>query len=291
MGTDNIKNKIIDKIKDKNSTTSEDWGGDNEQGTIVLKQERETLLDHLEDWLEVPMVVLGFLWLVLTIVEFVGNLSPFLEKVNLFIWIIFIIDFIIKFSLAPIKTRYLKKNWLTMIALAVPALRVFRISRALSSIRFLRAPSGLRLFRIVSTFNRGMGALGRSLGRRGFGYVLALTLIVGLLGAAGMYAFERDSSEYFHDYGTALWWTAMVLTTMGSDYFPKTSEGRLLCLLLAIYGFAVFGYVTATVASFFVEREATNPDSDVASAAMIQALREDIRELNAKLDRSQLRQE
>lgn len=254
--------------------------------SIELEVERETLLEHLEDLLEVPMIVLGFIWLVLTIIEFLGKLSPFLDKVNLFIWFIFIIDFAIKFTLAPIKTRYLKKNWLLLIALAVPALRIFRFSRALSSLRFLKVPGGLRLIRIISTFNRGMGALGRSLGRRGFGYVLALTLIVALLGAAGMFAFERDSSEYFHDYGTALWWAAMVLTTMGSDYFPKTSEGRLLCLLLAIYGFAVFGYVTATVASFFVEREATDPDSDVASAAMIQALRDDLKELSLKLDRT-----
>jgi voltage-gated potassium channel len=28
------------------------------------------------------------------------------------------------------------------------------------------------------------------------------------------------------DYGNALWWTAMVMTTIGSDYFPKTAEGR-----------------------------------------------------------------
>ncbi len=256
-------------------------------GSTVLNEERETLLYQLEDWLEVPMVVLGFVWLVLTIIEFLGNLSPFLEKVNSFIWFIFVIDFVLKFSLAPVKTRYLKKNWLMLIALAVPALRVFRLSRALSSIRFLRAPGGIRIVRLVSTFNRGMGALGRSLGRRGFGYVVALTLIVTLLGAAGMYRLERNSSEYFQDYGTALWWTAMVLTSMGSDYFPKTSEGRLLCLLLAIYGFAVFGYVTATIASFFVERDAAHSESDIPSANMIQTLRDDIKELNAKLDRSQ----
>ena len=43
-----------------------------------------------------------------------------------------------------------------------------------------------------------------------------------------------------------------VLTTMGADYFPRTGEGRVLGLLLAIYGFAVFGYVTASIASLFV---------------------------------------
>lgn len=253
----------------------------------VLMEERETLLNQLEDLLEIPMVILGFVWLVLIIIEFLGSLSSLLEKVNGIIWFIFIVDFVLKLSLAPLKARYLKKNWLTVIALAVPALRIFRFTRAISSLRFLRVPGGIKLVRILATFNRGMSALGRSLGRRGFGYVVALTFIVTLLGAAGMYGFERNSSEYFHDYGTALWWTAMVLTSMGSDYFPKSPEGRLLCLLLAIYGFAVFGYVTATVASFFVEREAANSESDIASASMIRELRNDIKELSAKLDRAQ----
>jgi len=39
----------------------------------------------------------------------------------------------------------------------------------------------------------------------------------------------------------------MVMTTMGSDYFPRTTQGRVLC-----FAHAVFGYVTATLATFFV---------------------------------------
>lgn len=43
----------------------------------------------------------------------------------------------------------------------------------------------------------------------------------------------------------------MLLTTMGSEYWPRSSEGRLVCLLLSVYAFAVFGYITATLASYF----------------------------------------
>jgi voltage-gated potassium channel len=72
-----------------------------------------------------------------------------------------------------------------------------------------------------------------------------------------MYAFENDGSAHgFRDFGDALWWTAMIMTTMGSAYWPETVAGRVLCVLLALYAFAVFGYVTALLASFFVGREA-----------------------------------
>ncbi len=86
----------------------------------------------------------------------------------------------------------------------------------------------------------------------------ALAVLVALLGAGGMLAFEPASEVEggFASYGEALWWTAMLLTTMGSEFWPRTAEGRVLCFLLSLYGFAVFGYITAAFASFFVGRDA-----------------------------------
>jgi voltage-gated potassium channel len=40
---------------------------------------------------------------------------------------------------------------------------------------------------------------------------------------------------------------------MGSDYFAKTPQGRVLCFLLALCAIAVCGYLTATPATFFCE--------------------------------------
>ena len=109
---------------------------------------------------------------------------------------------------------------------------------------------------VVTSLNRGMRALGASMGRRGFGYVVALSVVVTLAGAAGMYAFEGDVEGGLQTYGEALWWTAMLLTSLGSEYWPRTAEGRALCFILSLYGFAVFGYVTAALGTFFVGRDA-----------------------------------
>lgn len=70
-----------------------------------------------------------------------------------------------------------------------------------------------------------------------------------------MYGFENEVEGGFANYADALWWTAMLLTSIGSDYFPQTAEGRILCFIITLYGFAIFGYVTATLATFFVERD------------------------------------
>ncbi len=254
-----------------------------------MNAERRSLVEQLENWLETPMLVLGFVWLGLLIYEFIWTLSPALELLGMIIWIIFILDFALKFLLAPDKTDYLKANWLTALSLLVPALRVFRIFRIFRVLRAARAARGIRLFRVLTSLNRGMKALGASFGRRGFGYVVALSVIVIFAGAAGMLAFENEVEGGIKTYGDALWWTAMMITTIGSDYFPKTTEGRVLCFILALYGFAVFGYVTATLATFFVGRDAENAESEIVGTEDINALcgeiallREEIKAMDIK---------
>jgi voltage-gated potassium channel len=238
--------------------------------------ERNQLLRRFENFFELPMVVLGFVWLALLIIELVYKTSPVLETFGLVIWGIFIIDFIIKFSLAPVKLQFLKTNILTLVSLVVPAFRIFRLVRIL---RLLRLSRGLRLVKVIGGLNRGMRALSATMQRRAFGYVILLSIIILFGGAAGMYAFEKEVEGGLSDYGTALWWTSMILTTMGSEYWPKTLEGRLLCIVLALYSFAVFGYVTATIATFFIGRDAADKKAEIAGAEQIESLGKEISEL------------
>lgn len=192
-------------------------------GKEELDRERRELLRRLEDWLETPMLVLAIAWLVLLIVELTWGESRLFDIIGTAIWGVFILNFTVEFILAPDKVAYLKSNWLTAVSLLIPALRIFRMFRLL---QFARAGRGLRLLRIVSSLNRGMLALGASLRRRGFGYVLALTVLVTFAGAAGMFAFESDSPGGLDSYVEALWWTAMVMTTMGSQYWPQSKAAR-----------------------------------------------------------------
>lgn len=249
-----------------------------------IKNERLEILHQLEDWLETPMFVLSFIWLALFIIENIWSISPFLENVSNVIWIIFIVDFAIKFILAPKKIEYLKSNWLTAIALALPALRIFRVFRVFRLLQVTRAARGLRLVRLLTSLNRGMKALGESFARRGFGYVLMLSLIVMFGGAAGMFGFENEVEGGFANYADALWWTAMLLTSIGSDYFPQTAEGRILCFIIALYGFAIFGYVTATLATFFVQRDTEKREEEKHSEKPTLAeLQTEIRDLRADI--------
>ena len=78
----------------------------------------------------------------------------------------------------------------------------------------------------------------------------------------------------------------MVLTTMGSQYWPLTIEGRVLCVFLALYAFAVFGYVTATLATFFIGRDAEDDEAELAGARQLAALREEMIALREEIRRT-----
>jgi voltage-gated potassium channel len=245
------------------------------------RNERWEALDSLDEWLRGPMLTLSLIWLLLVLWELAQGSSALLETFGIAIWGVFVLEFILRFTLAPEKLPFLKKNWLTVIALVVPA---FRLLRGFRLLRMARALRGARLVRIVGTANRSMNALRITLARRGFIYVLGLTLLVILLGAAGMLSFEpaNEIDGGFTSYWDALWWTAMLVSTIGSAFWPATLEGRLLSFLLSVYGLAVFGYITASFASFFIGRDSGPRQGGAGEMARLSA---DIIALRAELAR------
>ncbi len=240
----------------------------------VIQEERWALLAAITDFLDKPMVVLSFLWLALVIVDFtVGLTIPLVWATNI-IWAVFILDFLLELWVAPDRSNYLKHNWLTAISIVLPAFRIlylFRVIRALGALRVLQASTAVRtvgLLRLLTSTRRGIHAVSLTLKRRKFGYIFIITLIVLFAGAAGMSYFENSQSlraagypdeTGLRSYGDAVWWTAMILTTIGSEYWPKTPEGRCLGFLISVYAITVFGYITATLASYFIHVDTEAP--------------------------------
>jgi voltage-gated potassium channel len=249
----------------------------------IHRRQRWRALCGLEAWLRGPMLALGFVWLVLVITELVWGGSALFGTLGTIIWVAFLAEFALRWWLAPAKLLFLRRNWLTALALVAPALR---LASGLRFLRLARGLRGLRLVKVVGAANRTMNSLRANMRRRGLGYVLGLTVLVVLLGAGGMLAFEPANQVEggFRGYGDALWWTAMLLTSIGSQFWPQTLEGRVLCFLLSLYGLAVFGYITASFASFFVGRDAASDKGELVGTRDLADLRREIAKLRAVLD-------
>ena len=239
----------------------------------AIEEERQSLLKQIETALDRPMIVLSAVWIGLLVVEFVGDgLSPPLDVAVWVIWGAFILDFLLEFTVAPIKRRYLRTHWLTVLSLVLPAFRILRIAPAFRVLRAGRVVRGVGMLRLITGLNRGFASLRATAARRGVGYLVAATALVMVVGSAGMAFLESPTSlaaqgvagpdpSSIRDYGEAFWWTAYAMTT-GAPSTPTTGEGKFLGWLLSLFGLAVFGYLTATLASHFIGRDRATGPSD-----------------------------
>lgn len=126
---------------------------------LSTRRRHYRLLYRLEESLEPVMFVLAFVWLWLFITELMEGLSSWQQAAVTAIWIAFIVEFLLKLYLSPRRLQYAAQNWITVVALLVPAFRVFRLLRALRILRFARVTSTTRMVRALTSTKRAYSVL------------------------------------------------------------------------------------------------------------------------------------
>jgi voltage-gated potassium channel len=159
-------------------------------------------------------------------------------------WVIFVIDFVVRLTLADERLRYLVRHWYDVLVLALPLLRPLRLLRLIPLLSVLNRRARVTLRGRVAVYIAGGAAL------------LAFCAALAVLDA------ERSSpNANITDFGDAIWWAVTTMTTVGyGDRFPVTDTGRLVAFGLMMGGIALLGTVTATLASWLVERVAAEKD-------------------------------
>ncbi|GGI06855.1 ion transporter [Egicoccus halophilus] len=209
---------------------------------------RERLAAVLERRLDVPMAVLAVVWAALVAYELVapGEQRPVLATAGNVIWIVFVVEFVVKLAVSGHPGRFLRRRWPSLLFLVLPVLRVLRIARALRVVRVLPAA------RVVGSSYRAVGtARGLAAGRLQF---LAVTTgIVALGGGQLLYVLERGRDGAVASLGDALYWSANLAIASNLVHTPVTLAGRLLSLVLTVYAIIVFASLAGTLGAFFVE--------------------------------------
>jgi voltage-gated potassium channel len=93
----------------------------------------------------------------------------------------------------------------------------------------------------------------RFLRRENLHRIIGVLLALSLVSAYGVYLLEPASPGVgLPDW---LWWSVVTITTVGyGDITPTTAGGRLIGIVLMFIGIGILSMLTATIASFFVER-------------------------------------
>lgn len=224
------------------------------------------------------MLFLSFVWLFILITELVAGPNEVLYCIGTTIWVSYIFYFVLRLLTTENRTTVLKKNWLFILAILVSILRFLPIFKTLPVVRLLTATFGMQAIWIFASADQGMRSIRRTMGHRGVEYALAFTVVVIIVGAAGMLHFERNAGdpESLQNYPKALWWTAMQMTNIGSSYVVKTTGGRAICLGVSVYAAAMFGYLTAMFATIFIGRDAKDPKSEIPNQKSIQVVHDEV---------------
>ena len=223
------------------------------------RAERYRLVAEIEAVLDGPTTYLALLFAALLVAEIAltaQNMAvpAVLGWIQLAIWAVFVVHFLLGITISPDRGLYLRRNWLTALSLIVPFLRAFRVLRA---IRVLRATNSLR---VLAGFNRTARSLRGALAWSRAGYAGALSLTAAFLGAAVLLMFEADApNSQITDYAEALWWASATLTTVGASSEPVTLGGRIVALLIMLGGLVLLGYVAGVLAALLFGKRPEGP--------------------------------
>jgi len=200
---------------------------------------------HAVPW-EVTFAVLALLWVALDFgfESATGQTATWVFVATVVLNIVFAIEFFGRLWAAIDRSDHLRNHVVDAVAL-VPPFRILRL---------------LRLFRLVRVFS-GVYRAGMRWGplaeHRGFLSLVVAWVVLGVLCSVAFYVAEAGANGSISDPLDALWWGVGSLTTVGSDLFPVTLEGRLAAMLLMLVGVFLFSAITATITSFLLSQGET----------------------------------
>ncbi len=183
-------------------------------------------------------------------------------------WAVFALDYVARFAMARQKWKFVKSNLLDLAVVALPLLRPLRLIRLLALISILHRTGthGLR-GRVVI-------------------YTVGATILLITVGSLAITEAERgEFGANITTWGDGLWWALATMTTVGyGDRYPVTVTGRFVAAALMIGGIALLGVVTATIASWLVQRvsEVTETE-EAATRAQVDLLTSEIAALRVEL--------
>ena len=217
---------------------------------------REELRDKLDRYLDVPLALASLALVLLAVIDLTGEVSgPWRERLAALswaLWGLFFVEFAAKFTLAPVKRHYLREHWLDALIVLLPFLKFLRVAQ------LLRASRALPTFRLLIFGGRGSESTLALLKRRRLGQLAIISAIVMLIGATIGFLLEVGApGSPIKDFGDALWWSAALVTTIGSELYPVTAAGRILGFALMIYAIGIFTYFIGSVASVLVAFDAS----------------------------------
>jgi voltage-gated potassium channel len=203
---------------------------------------------------ELLLVLLSLASAILLVYEVSAELleeqATLIHTIDLMIAFIFLVDFIIGWVRAENKREYFKYNWFYLLA-AIPI--TDEMSRSLRLVRVIRILRAVRV--AVRIFRIGKAAENIMTGGAKYIYASTIATLVLLTAAVLFFSVEYGVNPNMKTFFDALWLSVVTASTVGyGDVYPITVEGRIVAMLLMIFGVASMGVIAGFVGSAINER-------------------------------------
>jgi voltage-gated potassium channel len=211
-------------------------------------QREQDPADRLARRLDLPMSVLGIVFLLVVLAEPAAQTAALRQAVRVAgwaIWVIFIAEFVVRAWVAGDRRRFWRRNWWQVLLLVLPFLRFVRL---LGLFRF----AGLG--RTVSSAVRGSRSAGLLLSSR-IAWVAAVTVVVILASSHLLYL-----SRIFPTYGEALHRSALAAVS-GEPMGTNRVLAQVLEVALAAYSVIVFAALAGSLGAYFLGRHQGGTDA------------------------------
>jgi len=243
-------------------------------------EDDERRLEQFEKVMTFPILTAALLPIMFALA---GRKSIVSDIVQIAAWAVFIVDYVVHDRLVP---KY-RRSGLGIFDLIVVILTApWFLVPGLGTARFTNVARLARLLRVVQAGGRRLRHLFTQLGEVGL-------VTGGLIFTCAYVAFsaERGVNDQFGNFGDAIWWATVTVTTVGyGDITPQTAVGRVTAVVLMFSGLGLLGVLAGTLASFFGfgdrPEEATSsasPSEPADVKAELTALRARVADLDAAL--------
>ena len=233
-------------------------------------------LERWESRAEWPLAAVAVVFMVVYSVQVLaqprGLTSLLLDWTLKSLYVAFAIDYVVRLTMAHQRTRWFFRNLLDLAIVALPFLRPLRM---------------LRLVVLVTALQRAFGDANR--GRIVIYTVYSVILLVYAASLAELDAERLAPAAKITNFPNAVWFSISTITTVGyGDVVPVTPIGRLIAVLLMVGGISLIGIITATVATWIVQRVGEEDSAhQAATAAHIEELRSKLEHLTEMVSAQQ----
>jgi voltage-gated potassium channel len=214
-------------------------------------------------WTDVPLIALALGSLPILLLDFVSDRlgasdRRFIYLVNLIVFLAFVADYVVEFTLAAKRGLYVRQEWRSLlIAISqglalLPALGVLGVARAARAVRPV-----IFAARLLGIAVAEASEMRRVFRKHAVSVAVSISGLVWITSAVAFTLVEDvGTGRRVKSFGDALWWSAATISTVGyGDIYPVTVIGRFVAVLTMIVGVSTFGVLTAKIASLLIRSE------------------------------------